>query len=62
MLALCKALGELGTWVRLHYVYPYLHVEGVISLMADSKIMPYIDAPFQHARYDVLKRMRRPNL
>jgi ribosomal protein S12 methylthiotransferase len=60
MLDLCKALGELGIWVRLHYVYPYPHVEDVIPLMAEGKILPYIDAPFQHASYDVLKRMRRP--
>ncbi|MDW3096194.1 MAG: 30S ribosomal protein S12 methylthiotransferase RimO [Gammaproteobacteria bacterium] len=60
MLDLCKAMGELGIWVRLHYVYPYPHVEDVIPLMADGKILPYIDAPFQHASYDVLKRMRRP--
>jgi ribosomal protein S12 methylthiotransferase len=60
MLDLCKAMGELGIWVRLHYVYPYPHVEDVIPLMADGKILPYIDAPFQHASYAVLKRMRRP--
>ena len=60
MLDLCKAMGELGIWVRLHYVYPYPHVEDVIPLMVDGKILPYIDAPFQHASYDVLKRMRRP--
>jgi len=60
MVDLCKALGELGVWVRLHYVYPYPHVEDVIPLMADGKILPYIDVPFQHASHDVLKRMRRP--
>lgn len=60
MLDLCKALGELGIWVRLHYVYPYPHVEEVIPLMAEGKILPYIDVPFQHASHDVLKRMRRP--
>ena len=60
MLDLCKALSELGIWVRLHYVYPYPHVEHVVPLMAEGKILPYIDAPFQHASYDVLKRMRRP--
>ena len=60
MLDLCKALGELGIWVRLHYVYPYPHVEHVIPLMAEGKILPYIDVPFQHASFDVLKKMRRP--
>ena len=60
MLDLCKAMAELGIWVRLHYVYPYPHVEQVIPLMAEGKILPYIDAPFQHASYEVLKRMRRP--
>lgn len=57
---LCHALGELGIWVRLHYVYPYPHVEKIIPLMAEGKILPYIDVPFQHASYSVLKRMRRP--
>ncbi|MCB1529896.1 MAG: 30S ribosomal protein S12 methylthiotransferase RimO [Rhodospirillales bacterium] len=57
---LCEALGELGIWVRLHYVYPYPHVSNVIPLMADGKILPYIDIPFQHAAPDVLKNMRRP--
>lgn len=60
MLDLCNAMAELGIWVRLHYVYPYPHVEQVIPLMAEGKILPYIDAPFQHASHDVLKRMRRP--
>ncbi|MEM7304132.1 MAG: 30S ribosomal protein S12 methylthiotransferase RimO [Pseudomonadota bacterium] len=60
MLDLCHALGELGVWVRLHYVYPYPHVENVMPLMADRKILPYIDVPFQHASVDVLKKMRRP--
>jgi ribosomal protein S12 methylthiotransferase len=60
MLDLCRALGELGVWVRLHYVYPYPHVENVIPLMADGKILPYLDVPFQHASYEVLKKMRRP--
>ena len=60
MLDLCRALGELGVWVRLHYVYPYPHVEHVIPLMAEGKILPYIDVPFQHASPNVLKRMRRP--
>jgi len=57
---LCEALGELGIWVRLHYVYPYPHVDKVIPLMAERKILPYIDIPFQHAHPDVLKLMRRP--
>ena len=57
---LCSALGELGVWVRLHYVYPYPHVDEVIPLMADGKILPYLDIPFQHGSATVLKRMRRP--
>jgi ribosomal protein S12 methylthiotransferase len=57
---LAGALGELGIWVRLHYVYPYPHVDDVIALMADGKVLPYLDVPFQHAAPDVLKRMRRP--
>ena len=57
---LCAALGELGAWVRLHYVYPYPHVDGVIPLMAEGKILPYLDIPFQHASPAVLKAMRRP--
>src|SRR6267378_4021388 len=57
---LATALGELGAWVRLHYVYPYPHVDEVIPLMAEGKVLPYIDVPFQHASPDVLKRMRRP--
>jgi ribosomal protein S12 methylthiotransferase len=57
---LARALGELGVWVRLHYVYPYPHVDAVIPLMAERKILPYLDIPFQHASPDVLKRMRRP--
>src|SRR5689334_24051435 len=59
-LDLARALGELGVWVRLHYVYPYPHVDDVIPLMADGQILPYLDIPFQHASPDVLKRMRRP--
>jgi ribosomal protein S12 methylthiotransferase len=59
-LDLARALGELGVWVRLHYVYPYPHVDEVIPLMADGKILPYLDVPFQHASPDVLKRMKRP--
>ena len=57
---LARALGELGAWVRLHYVYPYPHVDEVIPLMAQGKVLPYLDVPFQHASPDVLKRMRRP--
>jgi len=57
---LAQALGELGIWVRLHYVYPYPHVDDVIPLMAERKILPYLDIPFQHAAPDVLKRMKRP--
>jgi ribosomal protein S12 methylthiotransferase len=60
MLALCEALGELGVWVRLHYVYPYPHVDNVIPLMAEGKILPYLDIPFQHASPRVLKLMKRP--
>ncbi len=57
---LCDALGDLGAWVRLHYVYPYPHVDDVIPLMAVGKILPYLDIPFQHASPSVLKAMRRP--
>ncbi|MGH6683810.1 MAG: 30S ribosomal protein S12 methylthiotransferase RimO [Pseudolabrys sp.] len=57
---LAGALGELGVWVRLHYVYPYPHVDEVIPLMAERKVLPYLDIPFQHAAPDVLKRMKRP--
>jgi ribosomal protein S12 methylthiotransferase len=57
---LAQALGELGVWVRLHYVYPYPHVDDVIPLMAERKVLPYLDIPFQHAAPDVLKRMKRP--
>jgi ribosomal protein S12 methylthiotransferase len=60
MTDLCEALGELGVWVRLHYVYPYPHVDDVIPLMAAGKILPYLDIPFQHASPSVLKAMRRP--
>jgi len=59
-LDLARALGELGAWVRLHYVYPYPHVDRVIPLMAEGKILPYLDIPFQHASPTVLKAMRRP--
>ena len=57
---LAAALGELGVWVRLHYVYPYPHVDEVIPLMAEGKILPYIDVPFQHASRRILKLMKRP--
>jgi ribosomal protein S12 methylthiotransferase len=57
---LCQALGELGVWVRLHYVYPYPHVDEIIPLMAQGKILPYLDVPLQHASPRVLKAMRRP--
>jgi ribosomal protein S12 methylthiotransferase len=57
---LCAALGSLGAWVRLHYVYPYPHVDEVLPLMAEGKILPYLDIPFQHASPNVLKAMRRP--
>ncbi|MDP3899073.1 MAG: 30S ribosomal protein S12 methylthiotransferase RimO [Mesorhizobium sp.] len=59
-LDLSRELGELGVWVRLHYVYPYPHVDEVIPLMAEGKILPYLDIPFQHASPAVLKNMRRP--
>ena len=59
-LDLATALGELGVWVRLQYVYPYPHVDEVIPLMAEGKVLPYIDIPFQHAHPDVLRRMKRP--
>ena len=57
---LARELGELGAWVRLQYVYPYPHVDEVIGLMTDGKVLPYLDIPFQHASPEVLKRMRRP--
>jgi len=60
MTGLAGALGELGAWVRLHYVYPYPNVDKVIPLMAEGKILPYLDLPFQHASPKVLKSMRRP--
>jgi ribosomal protein S12 methylthiotransferase len=59
-LDLARALAEFGVWIRLHYVYPYPHVDEVIPLMADGKVLPYLDVPFQHASPTVLKRMRRP--
>ena len=60
MAQLCESLGELGVWVRLHYVYPYPHVDEVIPLMAEGKILPYLDVPFQHAAPRILKLMQRP--
>jgi ribosomal protein S12 methylthiotransferase len=60
MTELCQALGELGVWVRLHYVYPYPHVDEVIPLMAAGKVLPYLDVPFQHASPRILKLMKRP--
>src|SRR5213079_258735 len=59
-LDLARELGELGAWVRLHYVYPYPHVDKVVPLMAEGLVLPYLDIPFQHASPDVLRRMRRP--
>ncbi len=59
-LDLARGLGELGAWVRLHYVYPYPHVDDVIPLMAEGKLLPYLDVPFQHGSPKVLKRMKRP--
>jgi ribosomal protein S12 methylthiotransferase len=60
MTALCEGLAELGAWVRLHYVYPYPHVDEVIPLMAEGKLLPYLDIPFQHASPRILKLMKRP--
>lgn len=60
LLGLCTALGELDVWVRLHYIYPYPHVDAILPLMADGVILPYLDIPFQHGSPAVLKRMRRP--
>jgi ribosomal protein S12 methylthiotransferase len=57
---LARELGELGIWIRLHYVYPYPHVDEVIPLMAEGKVLPYLDIPFQHASPAVLRNMRRP--
>ena len=59
-LDLVRELGQLGVWVRLHYVYPYPHVDEVIELMADGKILPYLDIPFQHASPKILRAMKRP--
>ncbi len=60
MTELCEELGQLGVWVRLHYVYPYPHVDEVLPLMAQGRILPYLDVPLQHSHPDVLKRMKRP--
>jgi ribosomal protein S12 methylthiotransferase len=60
MTELARALGELGVWVRLHYVYPYPHVDEVVPLMAGGKVLPYLDVPFQHASPRILKLMKRP--
>ncbi len=60
MTELAQALGELGVWVRLHYVYPYPHVDEVVPLMAEGRILPYLDVPFQHASAKILKAMKRP--
>src|SRR5690606_7930933 len=60
MTELAAALGSLGAWVRLHYVYPYPHVDEVIGLMAQGKVLPYLDVPFQHASRRILKLMKRP--
>ena len=59
---LARGLGSLGIWIRMHYVYPYPHVDNVIPLMAERKVLPYLDIPFQHGSPAVLKRMRRPGL
>ncbi len=60
MTELTRALGDLGVWVRLHYVYPYPHVDEIVPLMAEGKVLPYLDVPFQHASPRVLKLMKRP--
>jgi ribosomal protein S12 methylthiotransferase len=60
MTELTRALGDLGVWVRLHYVYPYPHVDEIVPLMAQGKVLPYLDVPFQHASPRILKLMKRP--
>ena len=60
MTEMCEAMSELGAWIRLHYVYPYPHVDEVIPLMAQGKVLPYLDIPFQHASPKILKLMKRP--
>ena len=59
-IGLCRSLGSLGAWIRLHYVYPYPHVDEVIPLMAEGRILPYLDVPFQHASPRILRLMKRP--
>ena len=58
--ALCEGLSELDAWVRMHYVYPYPHVDEVVPLMAENRILPYLDIPFQHASPRILRLMKRP--
>ena len=60
MTELCRALGEFGVWIRLHYVYPYPHVDELLPLMASGELLPYLDVPFQHASERILKAMKRP--
>jgi ribosomal protein S12 methylthiotransferase len=60
MKALCEGLSELGVWTRLHYVYPYPHVDDIVPLMSDGKLLPYLDIPFQHASPRILRLMKRP--
>ena len=60
MTELCEALSELGIWIRLHYVYPYPHVDEIMPLMQDGRVLPYLDVPFQHASERILKSMKRP--
>lgn len=60
MFNLCQALGSLGVWIRLHYVYPYPHVDELLPLMAEGRILPYLDIPFQHGSHRILKLMKRP--
>ena len=60
MQGLCEGLSSFGIWVRLHYVYPYPHVDNIVPLMADGKLLPYLDIPFQHGSPKILKAMRRP--
>ena len=57
---LASALGDLGVWIRLHYVYPYLHVDEIIPMMTEGGVLPYLDIPFQHASPRILKLMKRP--
>ena len=60
LMTLCQQLGTLGIWIRLHYVYPYPHVDDLIPLMAEGKLLPYLDIPLQHASPKILKAMKRP--